>query len=80
MSTLDDIRQSYWHVRDDETGETTRALYIEHVRAVGTDPWGTFRPAAQAPSTTSGGVLSSASPSSPTPAPARRAPRGEVHD
>jgi hypothetical protein len=29
----------FWHVRDDETGETNRALYIEHVRAPGTDPW-----------------------------------------
>lgn len=31
----------YWHVTDDETGATTQGLYIEHVRAVGTDPWGT---------------------------------------
>ena len=30
---------SYWQVRDDETGEIARALYIEHVRAPGTDPW-----------------------------------------
>lgn len=33
----------YWHVRDDETGTTSRSLYIEHVRAPGTDPWGTLR-------------------------------------
>lgn len=31
----------YWHVLDDETGKIVRGLYIEHVRAVGTDPWST---------------------------------------
>lgn len=29
----------YWYVKDAETGEETRGLYIEHVRAPGTDPW-----------------------------------------
>jgi hypothetical protein len=29
----------YWKVRDTETGEVNHALYIEHVRAPGTDPW-----------------------------------------
>jgi hypothetical protein len=28
----------YWQVRDDETGEVCRALYIEYVRAPG-KPW-----------------------------------------
>jgi hypothetical protein len=30
----------YWEVRD-ELGGVHGALYIEHVRAPGTDPWGT---------------------------------------
>lgn len=30
----------YWHVRDVQTGRTCEGLYIEHVRAPGTDPWG----------------------------------------
>lgn len=35
----------WWAVRDEgdsegRKGEVTRGLYIEHVRAVGTDPWG----------------------------------------
>lgn len=34
----------YWHVRDEgdsegRRGQITRSLYIEHVRAPGTDPW-----------------------------------------
>lgn len=29
----------FWHVRDVETGKTHRSLYMEHVRAPGTDPW-----------------------------------------
>lgn len=32
----------YWKVLDDETGEVARGLYIEHVWAPGTDPWGTL--------------------------------------
>lgn len=30
---------SYWTVVDTETSTELRGLYIEHVRAVGTDPW-----------------------------------------
>ena len=30
----------YWRVRDAITGEVVHGLYIEHVRAPGTDPWG----------------------------------------
>lgn len=30
----------YWYVRDDASGEVSYGLYIEHVRAPGTDPWG----------------------------------------
>ena len=30
----------YWQVRDTETGKPVDGLYIEHVRAPGTDPWG----------------------------------------
>lgn len=29
----------YWQVQDKETGRTCSGLYIEHVRAPGTDPW-----------------------------------------
>jgi hypothetical protein len=29
----------YWHVRDAQ-GASVTGLYIEHVRAPGTDPWG----------------------------------------
>lgn len=35
----------YWHVRDEgdsegRRGQVAEGLYIEHVRAPGTDPWG----------------------------------------
>lgn len=35
----------YWHVRDEgdsegRRGQVAEGLYIEHVRALGTDPWG----------------------------------------
>jgi hypothetical protein len=30
----------YWRVTD-ESGDEVQGLYIEYVRAVGTDPWGT---------------------------------------
>lgn len=29
----------YWEVWDDKSGRLCHGLYIEHVRAVGTDPW-----------------------------------------
>lgn len=29
----------YWLVTDDETDVEVAGIYIEHVRAVGTDPW-----------------------------------------
>jgi hypothetical protein len=29
----------YWEVWDDESGRLMHGLYIEHVRAPGTDPW-----------------------------------------
>lgn len=29
----------YWQVRNEATGELAHGLYIEHVRAPGTDPW-----------------------------------------
>jgi hypothetical protein len=32
---------NYWRVLDVETGDTVEGIYIEHVRALGTDPWGT---------------------------------------
>lgn len=32
-------RAGYWRVVDQETGEEVDGLYIEHVRAPGTDPW-----------------------------------------
>lgn len=32
--------EGYWYVRDEETGEVNWSLYIENVRAPGTDPWG----------------------------------------
>jgi hypothetical protein len=36
----------YWHVEDAVTGDIARGLYIEHVRAPGTNPWpGTSSPA-----------------------------------
>jgi hypothetical protein len=30
----------YWRITDDESGDEVQGLYIEWVRAVGTDPWG----------------------------------------
>lgn len=30
----------FWQILDDETGKSVQGLYIEHVRAPGTDPWG----------------------------------------
>lgn len=32
--------RGYWEVKDGESGRLCYGLYIEHVRAPGTDPWG----------------------------------------
>lgn len=29
----------YWEVRNEATGSLVHGLYIEHIRAPGTDPW-----------------------------------------